>query len=132
MIYAEANGTLNNKTPEATQEVKPAKAVGVFDIDVVSMLASQVEGFDKKIDGLSLAEQMNPIMQSDVTGVGMINSKYSPFKSNIEYEQVSFLGNNFRPRNDPYNNNHNPGWRNHLNFSFGGKGNQRSQPPTGF
>ena len=29
-----------------------------------------------------------------------------------------------RPRNDPYSNTYNPGWRNHLNFSYANNSNQ--------
>ncbi|KAA3486625.1 Retrotransposon gag protein [Gossypium australe] len=103
IIDAAAGGTLNNKILEAAQEFiksKPAKVARVVDIDVVSMLANQV----------------NPVMKCDANGAGMINSEYSPFKSNMEHGQVNFMGNNYRPQNNPYSNNYNPGWRTHPNY----------------
>ncbi|KAI3762946.1 hypothetical protein L1987_53391 [Smallanthus sonchifolius] len=46
------------------------------------------------------------------------------------YEQVDFMSNKNRPQNNPYSNTYNPGWRNHLNFSW--KSGNNSQQPPGF
>jgi hypothetical protein len=35
-----------------------------------------------------------------------------------EHEHVNMLNNSFRPQNNPYSNTHNPGWKNHPNFSY--------------
>ena len=62
------------------------------------------------------------------------------------YEQANALGGfqgqqNFqrapRPRNDPYSNTYNPGWRNHTNFSYANNSNQAApsipyNKPPGF
>ncbi|KAA3470145.1 F-box/LRR-repeat protein 13-like [Gossypium australe] len=101
IIDAVTGGTLNNNTLKETQEsieemtlnnyqwqvtrTKPTKATNVFSINVVAMLASQVEVLSKKIDWLSCSKQVN--------------------SSNIEHEQVDFIGNNSRPQNNLYNNN---------------------------
>lgn len=50
----------------------------------------------------------------------------------MENEQVDFMGNNLKPKNNPYSNNYNPIWRNHPNFFWYGQENQRSQPILGF
>ncbi|MED6205883.1 hypothetical protein PIB30_021841 [Stylosanthes scabra] len=45
-------------------------------------------------------------------------------------EQVNYVGN--PPRNDPYSNSYNQGWKNHPNFSWGGNqgsNNRPYQPP---
>ncbi|KAA3466640.1 reverse transcriptase [Gossypium australe] len=55
-------------------------------------------------------------MQCNATGERMINSECLPFGSNMDHEQINFMGNNFRPQNNPYSNNYNLGWRNHPNF----------------
>ncbi|XP_073120574.1 uncharacterized protein [Henckelia pumila] len=54
--------------------------------------------------------------------------------SQPEGVMASHMGNQNRPRNDPYSNSYNPGWRQHPNFSWGGQnkpyGNQNySKPP---
>ncbi|KAA3474253.1 Retrotransposon gag protein [Gossypium australe] len=74
---------------------KLMKTASVFDIDAVAILASQVEALNKNL-------MVNPMMPYDANGVEMINLEGSPFKSNIEHEQVDFLGNNSRPQNNPY------------------------------
>ncbi|KAA3461162.1 protein kinase 2B, chloroplastic-like [Gossypium australe] len=71
--------------------IKSTKAAGVFNIDAVVMFASQVEALSK----------VNPVMQCNATGTGMINPKCLPFKSNMEHEQVDFIGDNSRPQNNP-------------------------------
>ncbi|KAA3474174.1 biogenesis of lysosome-related organelles complex 1 subunit 2-like [Gossypium australe] len=91
---------------------KSMKVAGVFNLDVVAMLSSQVEELKKKID----------VMQCDVNEVGMINSKCLPFNSCTENEQVNFMGNNSRPQNNHYSNSYNTGWSNNPNFSWGVKG----------
>ncbi|KAA3470971.1 integrase [Gossypium australe] len=82
------------------------------------MLVCQVEALGKKINGLNFSMKVNPVMQCDAIGAGMINLKSFPFKPNMEHDQVNFMGNNSRPQNNPHSNNHNPGWRNHPNFSW--------------
>ncbi|XP_073121533.1 uncharacterized protein [Henckelia pumila] len=37
---------------------------------------------------------------------------------------VNHVGNQNRPRNDPFSNTYNPGWRQHSNFSWGGQNNR--------
>ncbi|KAA3487629.1 hypothetical protein EPI10_031443 [Gossypium australe] len=69
---------------------KPMKAVNVFNTDAIAMLASQVEALNKNL-------MVNQVMQCDASRAEMINPEYSPFKSNMEHEQVDVLGNNSRP-----------------------------------
>ena len=70
----------------------------------------------------------------------------SIFSRGGRYEQANALGGfqgqqNFqrapRPRNDPYSNTYNPGWRNHTNFSYANNSNQAApsipyNKPPGF
>ena len=46
-------------------------------------------------------------------------------------EQFNFFGNQFQEKhgNNPYSNTYNPGWRNHLNFSWN---NNNNMVPQGF
>ncbi|KAA3485589.1 hypothetical protein EPI10_007548 [Gossypium australe] len=92
MIDTKVGGTLNNKTPNwQVTRVKPTKIVGVYDANVVTMLASQVEALGRKIDALSIGKQVTLVMQCDVIEAGMISQECLPLKSKIEYEQVEFM-----------------------------------------
>jgi DNA-binding protein H-NS len=42
-------------------------------------------------------------------------------------KQVNVLNNNYRPQNNSYSNTYNPGWRNHLNFSWRNNQDNQSQ-----
>ncbi|XP_073122003.1 uncharacterized protein [Henckelia pumila] len=44
--------------------------------------------------------------------------------SQPEGVMASHMGNQNRPRNDPFSNSYNPGWRQHPNFSWGGQNNK--------
>ncbi|KAG8498918.1 hypothetical protein CXB51_005289 [Gossypium anomalum] len=129
MIDAAADGTINNKTPEEASEfiekmslnnyqwqvmrTKPTKTAGIYNVDSVTMLSNQV----------------HPAMKCDSNGGG-VPTEYPPFNPTTEEEQVNYMGNNnFRAQNNPYSNTYNAGWKNHLNFSWGGQGNQRPQNP---
>ncbi|KAA3474271.1 reverse transcriptase [Gossypium australe] len=82
-----------NNYQRQVMRTKPTKTAGVFNIDAVSMLASQVEALSKKIDGLSFSKQVNLVMKCDAIRTGMISPECLPFKSNMEHEQVDFMGN---------------------------------------
>ncbi|KAA3482932.1 pentatricopeptide repeat-containing protein chloroplastic-like [Gossypium australe] len=71
---------VNNYQWQVTR-AKPARGAGVFDVDKVTMLASQE----------------TPVMQCNVAGVGMIRQECLHLKCNIEHEQVDFMGNSSRP-----------------------------------
>ncbi|KAK5795404.1 hypothetical protein PVK06_036668 [Gossypium arboreum] len=147
IIDAAASGTINNKTPEEAYEfieemslnnyqwqvmrTKPTKAVGVYNVNSVTILSNQVERLNKKIDGLLGSTQVHQMMRCD--SIGGIHTEYQSFNPSTKEEQVHYMGNNnSRPENNPYSNTYNVGWRNHLNFLWGGQGNQRLQNPSGF
>ena len=54
------------------------------------------------------------------------------YDGNQNPEEANYVGNygNRQPRNDPYSNTYNPGWRNHPNFAWKDS-NQPSQPRQG-
>ncbi|KAK5832859.1 hypothetical protein PVK06_016664 [Gossypium arboreum] len=145
MIDAAAGGTINNKTLEDAYEfieemspnnyqwqvmrTKPTKIASVYNIDSVTMLSNQVELLNKKIDSFLGSTQVHPVMRGDSSGSG-VHTKYQSFSPTTEEEQVNYMGNNnFRSQNNPYSNTYNVGWRNHLNFSWGGQGNPKPQNP---
>ncbi|XP_028772263.1 LRR receptor-like serine/threonine-protein kinase GSO2 [Neltuma alba] len=54
-----------------------------------------------------------------------------PKGNNGDYvEEANYMGGN--PKNDPYSNTYNPGWRNHPNFAWKNSTPQRPQAPPGF
>ncbi|KAG8486048.1 hypothetical protein CXB51_019333 [Gossypium anomalum] len=79
MIDTTAGGTINNKTPEEASEfieemslnnyqwqvirTKPTKTVGVYNVNLVTMLSNQVELLNKKIDGLLGSTQVGRTTQ---------------------------------------------------------------------
>ncbi|KAA3461628.1 pentatricopeptide repeat-containing protein chloroplastic-like [Gossypium australe] len=128
LIDSAAGGTLNNRTPKAAYEfieemplnnyqwqvtrTKPTKSAGVFNLDAVTMLSTQVEMTNKKLDSLC-SSQIHLLMQCNASGT-VANPEYPPYQPGTESEQMNYIG-----------------WRNHQNFS-GGQGNQRQQPPQNF
>ncbi|XP_075473922.1 uncharacterized protein LOC142504974 [Primulina tabacum] len=84
-----------------------------------------------KIDGMSMsgsAMRLQEIFcdkcggEHDVQDCQDGNPFYVPEGAPVK--QVGFQN---HPRNDPYSNTYNPGWRNHPNFSWGGQNNQHRQ-----
>jgi len=63
-----------------------------------------------------------------------VGSPFAYYPSEVSYVQ-NF---NSRSANDPYSSTHNPGWKNHLNFSYGSNPNpsnmprMNAKPPLGF
>ncbi|KAG8472463.1 hypothetical protein CXB51_035368 [Gossypium anomalum] len=110
---------------------KPTKAAGVYNVFSVTMLSNQVELLNKKIDGLLGSTQVHPVIRCDSSGGGL-HTEYQSFNPSPEEEQVHYMGNNSRPKNNPYSNTYNAGSKNHPNFSWGDQGNQRPQNPPGF
>ncbi|KAG8490619.1 hypothetical protein CXB51_013857 [Gossypium anomalum] len=93
---------------------KPAKTVGVYNVDSINMLTNQVELLNKKIDGLLGSIQVHPVMMCDSSGGG-VHTEYQSFNPSTGVEQVYYMG-----------------WKNYPNFSWGGQGNQRPQNPPSF
>ncbi|CAL9020190.1 unnamed protein product [Prunus brigantina] len=78
------------------------KSAGIYEISPNNELALQVAGLQRKLD--SVLNMVPKVPQVEVSH--MMNS----------YNQ--------RPRNDPFSNTYNPGWRNHPNFSWSNNQNQ--------
>lgn len=86
MIVEAVRGTLNSKTPEATQELieekamnsyqwqatrlSPSKPASVYDIDAIIALVVQLEVLSKKVDGISVTPKKAQVMQYDFYGKG--------------------------------------------------------------
>ncbi|KAA3488573.1 hypothetical protein EPI10_032314 [Gossypium australe] len=48
---------------------KPTKSAGVFNLDAVTMLSTQVEMINKKLDSLCSLQE-HPVIQCDASGIG--------------------------------------------------------------
>src|SRR5262249_47809071 len=107
MIDVASGGTLNNKTPEAAYELidkmatnsyqwqvdcsASKKPVRVYNVNVVTALAVQIELLNKKIDGMSIRQ----VMMCELCGVNGHKSIEcqvgNPFAPSME--QVDYVGN---------------------------------------
>ena len=125
MINAATRGTLNTKTPKGSMElfeemamnsyqwynsrVKPNKTAHVYNIDMVTTLAVQVESLNKKITGLMVTKQMLN-SHCDLCG-GIHGSQECQAVKNMEVpsEHVDYMRNAPKPQNNPYSNTYNLG-----------------------
>ncbi|XP_075487951.1 uncharacterized protein LOC142527119 [Primulina tabacum] len=107
------------------------RGAGVNQVNDLSAVSAQLEALNRKIDGMSMsgsAMRLQEIFcdkcggEHDVQDCQDGNPLYVPEGAPVK--QVGFQN---RPRNDPYSNTYNPGWRNHPNFSWGGQNNQHRQ-----
>ncbi|XP_073036308.1 uncharacterized protein [Primulina eburnea] len=145
MIDAAACGNLLRKTAEEGYELleemaassyhpqsdRQRRGAGVNQVNDLSAVSAQLEALNRKIDGMSMsgpAMRLQEIFcvkcggEHDVQDCQDGNPFYVPEGAPVK--QVGFQN---RPRNDPYSNTYNPGWRNHPNFSWGGQNNQNRQ-----
>ncbi|XP_050207484.1 uncharacterized protein LOC126656903 [Mercurialis annua] len=69
----------------------------------------------------------------ELTKQGHIATSYN-YTNEVQSEEANFVSynQNRQPRNDPYSNTYNPGWRNHPNFSWRDGNNTKPQGPPGF
>ncbi|KAG8501006.1 hypothetical protein CXB51_003044 [Gossypium anomalum] len=93
MIDVAAGGTINNKTPEEAYEFIEEMSLNNYQWQVMRTKPTKV----------------HPVMQYDASGGGTSNSEYPPYGSNMENEQMNYMGNNLRPQNNPYSNTYNAG-----------------------
>jgi hypothetical protein len=83
---------------------------------------------DRKLDMIVKAmalQNISPSQQAASPQVCAICSQFDhtidtcPLYSSTDQEQANYVGqSNYPPKNNPYSNTYNPGWRNHPNFSW--------------
>ncbi|XP_017981014.1 PREDICTED: uncharacterized protein LOC108663036 [Theobroma cacao] len=106
------------------------KAVGAYEIDAISNLATQVAALSKKFDTLGVHAIQNPFVVCEMCGDG-----HSSDQCSYNSASVQFMGNFNKQQNNPYSNTYNPGWRNHPNFSWNnnaGPSNSNPNMPPSF
>ena len=93
-------------------------------MDANSALAHKVELLSRKIESLTVGQNK---------ALAITNSKLVGASKIDQVEQIDFMGNQVRPRNDPFSNTYNPGWRNHPNFRWSNnQGQVPNMQPPGF
>jgi hypothetical protein len=89
---------------------------------------SHMVAVDRKLDMIVKAmalQNISPSQQAASPQVCAICSQFDhtidtcPLYSSTDQEQANYVGqSNYPPKNNPYSNTYNPGWRNHPNFSW--------------
>ncbi|KAG8474591.1 hypothetical protein CXB51_031240 [Gossypium anomalum] len=125
LIDAAIGGTLNNKTHEKAYDFIEEMSLNNYQWQVMRTKPS-------KVASVFNLDTVQPMMQCNTSGRGMNNTKCLAYDPSTMNEQVNYMGNKSRPQNYPYSHTYNTGWINYPNFSWGGQGNQRPEPPPGF
>ncbi|XP_073154065.1 uncharacterized protein [Henckelia pumila] len=101
------------------------KSTGIHQIDAFTSVAAQLEVMNKRIKELSVGNSVMRVQEvwCEKCGAEHFTKDCQTF-SQPEGVMTSHMGNQNRPRNDPFSNSYNPGWRQHPNFSWGGQNNK--------
>jgi hypothetical protein len=102
------------------------KSNGMYEVNINDGVQTQMATMEKNIDMLVQAmKKISPVHQVQQVKVCAICSHSNhiietcPMSSSSEPEQVNYVGqNNYPPKNNPYSNTYNAGWRNHPNLSW--------------
>ncbi|XP_057984615.1 uncharacterized protein LOC131169408 [Hevea brasiliensis] len=109
---------------ERNEMKKPS--AGVYELDAMSMFNAKFDALTRKMDKLSMKVDSLIRGSSHVEDVGEGNMHYinnSPsYGQEFGNEKVDFVGNyNQKLVGNPFSATYNPAWRNHPNFSWGGR-----------
>ncbi|XP_073304117.1 uncharacterized protein [Primulina huaijiensis] len=107
---------------------------GVHQVTDFSAVTAQLEALNRKIDSMhanGTAMRLQEIFCEKCGGEHYVKDcqDSGPFYANEE-APVNQVGIQNRPRNDPFSNTYNPGWRQHPNFSWCGQ-NSQNRPQGG-
>ena len=148
-IDAAAGGTLMSKTEDeaynlieemtlnnfqwSTEWDQPKWVEGKLEVDALTLLFAKVDATTQRLDGMNInAVNSSAPSPCEIYGSIMhitlncqVGSPFSQDPNEVHYVQ------NFNPRltNDPYSNTDNPGWKNHLNFSYRFNPSSSNMPP---
>ncbi|XP_073153976.1 uncharacterized protein [Henckelia pumila] len=141
MLDAAAGGNLLRKSSEdgyelieeiATSSYHPQsersgarKSTGIHQVEAFTSVAAQLEVMNKRIEELSVGHSAMRVQEvwCEKCGAEHFTKDCQTF-SQPEGVMASHMGNQNRPRNDPFLNSYNTGWRQHPNFSWGGQNNK--------
>ncbi|KAI5343486.1 hypothetical protein L3X38_011362 [Prunus dulcis] len=97
------------------------KRVGVYEMSSNNDLALQVASLEKKLDSmLNMVPKIAEVCAiCNIPGHPTYQCSASEAYPEFVQEQVNLMNSyNQRPRNDPFSNTYNPGWRDHPNLSW--------------
>ncbi|XP_019172476.1 PREDICTED: uncharacterized protein LOC109167860 [Ipomoea nil] len=120
------------------QKAVRGRRATVHEISTQSELTTQMAELTKHINLLMTRDSSNREFCAFCNTYGHNSSICMNAKSSQpSYEEANYMGSNMGrqlPRNDPFSNTYNPGWRNHPNFSWRDQGNGNARPmgPPGF
>jgi hypothetical protein len=104
------------------------KSKGMYEVNLNGESLNQMAVMERKLDMIVkaiFAQNISPSQQAAQIQVCAVCSQFDhttetcPLYSSVDQEQVNYVGqNSYPPKNNPYSNTYNPGWRNHPNFSW--------------
>ncbi|XP_073308362.1 uncharacterized protein [Primulina huaijiensis] len=150
MIDAAACGNLLRKTAEEGYELleemaassyhpqsernNQRRSAGVHQVTDFSAITTQLDVLNRKLDGLNMggtAMRLQEIFCEKCGGERFVKDCQDDNPFYVKNEApVNQVGLHNRPKNDPYSNTYNLGWRQHPNFSWGGQ-NSQNRPQGG-
>ena len=131
LVNNACGGSMYDKQPDEVYEIfeklaqnsrhkNSRRKKGIYTVDANTESSIQMAQMMKKID--SFATEFSQLKQKVLMG------EHQAAGPGPEEEEVNAMNNfNPRPRNDPYSNTYNPGWRNHPNFSWSNNQNTGNQ-----
>ncbi|XP_073273245.1 uncharacterized protein [Primulina huaijiensis] len=110
------------------------RSTRVHQVTDFSAITAQLDVLNRKLDGLNMggtSMRLQEILCEKCGGEHFVNDCHDDNPFYVQNEApVNKIGLDNRPRNDPYSNTYNPGWRQHPNFSWGGQ-NSQNRPQGG-
>ncbi|KAM1748269.1 hypothetical protein ACFX12_009278 [Malus domestica] len=115
MLDASAGGALVDKTPMAAKTLIANRALNAQQYEGVGQRDTPRQQVNEMAEGIKMKE---PSVCGVCSIQGHASEKCPQLIENGGWESanaIGFQGQN-QPRNDPYSNTYNPGWRDHPNF----------------
>ncbi|KAM2622714.1 hypothetical protein TB2_027307 [Malus domestica] len=134
MLDASAGGALVDKTPMAAKILIANRALNAQQYEGVGQRRPPRQHVHEMAEGMRL---QGPMVCGVCSIQGHASEKYPQLIENGGWESANAIGfqGQTQPRNDPYSNSYNPGWRDHPNFKWREpqqpqqQGGFRQQPP---
>ncbi|KAL4386489.1 hypothetical protein GQ457_09G021370 [Hibiscus cannabinus] len=155
MLDASANGTMLDKSPEEAFEIldrianndyqfptarlgSGRRTSGKLELDANDAVSAQLSAITNLLKNL---QKPSDVREAKALSCNHCEGNHHATDCPVMHEQASYMGNYNRNSNNPYSNNYNPGWRQHLNFSWNNQGGnnarssnrqQNTNAPPGF
>ncbi|XP_073129183.1 uncharacterized protein [Henckelia pumila] len=104
------------------------RPAGMHQADAFTSAAAQLEVMNKRIEELTIGQSTMHIQEVWFEKCGAEHFTKDCETDNPSYQpeggMVNHVGNPNCPRNDPFSNTYNQGWKQHPNFSWGGQNNR--------